>query len=95
MTDTIALKVTLKKGGGATDAWMVIDSMDLDFNNSGDAVVEVGTRNPHNFVVWMEGPAASTVEFEIKQGARSLAKGKLTVSFGNHAQIGHGTFSHA
>lgn len=95
MTDTITLKASLEKGGGATDAWMVIDSKDLVFNNDGEATVVVGKVNPHNFVIWMEGPAASTVEFEIKQGAHSLAKGKLTVSFGNHAQVGHGTFSHA
>jgi hypothetical protein len=87
--------VSLKKGSGATDAWVVIDNTDVP-TSAGKGRCEIKPSiKKHTFVIWLEGPAGATCDWEFKLDTRSLAKGKMSVSSGNDAQVFPGTFDHA
>lgn len=95
MTTPIKIDVSLKKSAGAEEVWVVIDNRDIQIDNAGKGRCDTDDRPIHSYVIWLEGPPGSTVDFEFKNGPKSLVKNKLTVSVGQRQQVQTNSFGHA
>lgn len=81
-------------GGGATDAWMVVDNEDVKLVNGRDEAFPVSDAlTRHSYVVWVEGPKGAFATLTIKYRAKVVANGKPTVAQGNHSRVEPGGFS--
>lgn len=90
----VELDITLKKGGGATDAWMVIDNRDVVLTNGRNQHFPVDDEAPrHSYVVWVEGLKDAFASLTIKFNGETVASGKPTVAKGNRSRVEPGGFT--
>ena len=85
------LKVKFVLGNGATDGFMKIDRRFVTITN-GKGEHEVTDTVDHRVAMTFEGPAGSTLEYEIAEGTATLVKGKVTISFGQVEGLVAGPF---
>jgi len=95
MAGTIRLDVTMTKGAGATDAFILIDfkGVKVGANNKGKADVDT-VDNVHDIQVVVRGPPGATLDWKVMQGPAQLAGGQLTVSAGKSRAGYVDTFTH-
>lgn len=90
MADTeLTVKVDLSEtiDGG----FFVIDDQDVILVH-GKGRVTVQADEEHSFQYWYAGAPGGTIDFEVKQITKSLAKGKCTISAGRRYGRGGGDF---
>jgi hypothetical protein len=89
------LDVTLTKGAGATDAFIMIDLKGVPIGADNKGVAKVDPDDPlHDIQVVVRGQHPATCDFKVMQGAVQLAGGTLTVSFGKRVAGYVDEFSH-
>jgi hypothetical protein len=87
----VLLKATLKKGGGALGAQMIIDSTGLTFDVNGDGETTVQSGS-HVVTVLVEGPPGAKADFGVNQNGGSLISGSVVVGAGHTNAVGYGPF---
>lgn len=87
----VLLKATLKKGGGALGAQMIIDSTGLTFDVQGKGQTSVQAGH-HVVTVLVEGPPGSKADFDVSQDGDSLISGTVVVGEGHTNGVGYGPF---
>lgn len=79
----IQLDITLTKGAGATDAFILIDLKGVVIGTNSKGIAKVDpTDLLHDIQVLVKGVPGATCDFKVMQGNVPLTSGQLTISYG-------------